>query len=208
MAADDLALGIPRSLELKVERVSIGSLRPNPRNARTHPRKQLKKLAESICKFGFNNPVLVDADRMILAGHGRIEAARLVGLTEVPVICLDHLTAAQKRAFLIGDNRIAEAAGWDRQTLALELQELVELLPNEGLDVSLTGFDTAEIDLLLRDMAESPSAPEDILPSLPTAGEAVTEAYYLCQLFRRPCQEALQRFSRPARLAVLSRTVP
>jgi ParB-like chromosome segregation protein Spo0J len=127
MAADDLALGISRPLELKVERVSIGLLRPNPRNARTHPRKQLKTLAASIRKFGFNNPVLVDADRMILAGHGRVEAARLVGMTEVPVICLEHLTATQKRAFLIGDNRIAEAAGWDRQTLALELQELVDL---------------------------------------------------------------------------------
>ena len=195
MAADDLALGILRAIELKVERVAIGSLRPNPRNARTHPRKQLKKLAESIRKFGFNNPVLVDADRMILAGHGRVEAARLVGLTEVPVICLNHLTAAQKRAFLIGDNRIAEAAGWDRQTLALELQELVELLPHEGLDVSLTGFDIAEIDLLLRDMAESPSAPEDILPSLPAAGEAVTkqgDLWVLGNKHRLHCGDARQ----------------
>ncbi len=104
---------------------------------------------------------------MVLAGHGRLEAARLEGLTQVPTVCFDHLTAAQKRAFLIADNRIAEQAGWDREMLAIELGELVDLLPIEGLDVSVTGFETSEIDLLFADMAGSRNEPPEAIPSLP-----------------------------------------
>jgi DNA modification methylase len=152
---------------LKVEWSPIGALRPNPRNARTHSKKQIKQIAASITKFGFLNPVLVDDANMVLAGQGRLEAAKLEKLTHVPVIRFDHLTAAQKRAYLIADNRIAEQAGWDREILAIELGELIELLPAEGLDVSLTGFEAPEIDLLLADMAPSRPEPEDILPALP-----------------------------------------
>jgi DNA modification methylase len=104
---------------------------------------------------------------MVLAGHGRLDAARLEGLDHVPVVRFSHLTAAQKRAYLIADNKIAEQAGWDREMLAIELGELIELLPTEGFDVSLTGFEAPEIDSLLADMTPSRPAPEDILPVLP-----------------------------------------
>ncbi len=113
-----------------VELVPVGSIRPNPRNARTHSRKQIKKIAASIRTFGFLNPLLVDDSYMLLAGHGRLEAASPRGLDKIPVLKFDNLTPAQKRAYLIADNKIAEQAGWDRQMLAVELGELIELLPN------------------------------------------------------------------------------
>jgi DNA modification methylase len=137
----------------QVEWAPIQTLRPNPRNARTHSRKQLRQIAASLRKFGFLNPVLVDDADVILAGHGRVEAAKLEGLAQVPVIRFDHLTEAQKRAYVIADNKIAERAGWDREILAIELGELIDLLPMEGFDVSLTGFAAPEIDLLIKDMA-------------------------------------------------------
>jgi len=152
---------------LGIERVPIGLLRPNPKNARTHSRKQIRQIAASIRTFGFVNPILIDADNLILAGHGRLEAARLAGLDRVPVVRFDHLTPVQKRAYLIADNKIAEQAGWDREMLATELGELIELLPAEGLDVSLTGFEAPEIDSLLADMTSTRADPEDTVPPLP-----------------------------------------
>ena len=156
-------LGSPR-----IELTPIGVLKPSPKNARTHSRKQLRQIAASLKKFGFLNPVLVDDANVILAGHGRVEAAKLEGFAQVPVIRFDHLTEAQKRAYVIADNKIAEQAGWDREILAIELGELIDLLPTEGLDVSLTGFPAPEIDLLIKDMA-SPSTlePEDKIPPAP-----------------------------------------
>lgn len=150
-----------------IEMVAIGSLRRNPRNARTHSKKQIEKIVSSIRRLGFLNPILVDDDNLILAGHGRLAAALLLGLKHIPVIRFFHLTTAQKRAYLIADNKIAEQAGWDREMLAIELGELVDLLPAEGLDVTLTGFETAEIDPLLGDMIARPE-PDDILPALPS----------------------------------------
>lgn len=150
-----------------VEWIPIGALRPNPRNARTHSKKQIGLIKASIEKFGQTKPVIADDNNVILAGHGFVEAARLAGLSRVSVIRLGHLTEAQKRAYLIADNKIAERAGWNREILAIELGELSELLPVEDLDVSLTGFETAEIDLLLADMAASKQEPEDTIPSLP-----------------------------------------
>jgi DNA modification methylase len=150
----------------QIEWVPIGTLRPNPRNGRTHSKKQLKQIAASIRQFGFINPLIVDNDDTVLAGHGRLGAARMNGLTHVPIIRLHQLSTAQKRAYVIADNKIAEQAGWDREILAIELGELIDLLPAEGMDVSLTGFEAAEIDLLLADMASGP-APEDIVPALP-----------------------------------------
>jgi ParB-like chromosome segregation protein Spo0J len=151
----------------RIEWIPIGVLQPNPRNARTHSPKQIRQIAASIRKFGFLNPVLVDDANMVLAGHGRLEAARLEGLDQVPVVRFGHLTEVQKRAYLIADNKIAEQAGWDREMLAIELGELIDLSPTEGFEVSLTGFEAPEIDLLLADMAPSRPEPEDILPALP-----------------------------------------
>jgi DNA modification methylase len=151
-----------------IESVPIGLIRPNPRNARTHSKKQIRKIAESIRKFGFLNPIIVDEDNMVLAGHGRLGAARLVGLPHVSIVRFGHLTAAQKRAYLIADNKIAEDAGWDREMLAIELGELIDLLPAEGIDVSLTGFEAPEIDLLLADMTAGKPGPEDTQLPLPS----------------------------------------
>jgi ParB-like nuclease domain len=156
-----------------IEWLPLRAFHPNPRNPRTHSKKQIRQIGASIRKFGFLSPVIVDEDNTILSGHGRLEAARLEGLTQLPTVCFDHLTAAQKRAFLIADNRIAEQAGWNREMLAIELGELVDLLPNEGLDVSVTGFETTEIDLLLADMAASRNEPPEAIPPLPR--NAVTE---------------------------------
>lgn len=154
-----------------VELVPIGSVHPNPKNARRHSRKQIKQIATSIRTFGFLNPLLVDGTNTVIAGHGRLEAARLEGLKRVPVLRFEDLSEAQRRAYAIADNRIAEQAGWDREMLAVELGELIDLLPTEGLDVSLTGFEIPEIDALLADLAPSNMQPEDTpieLPAQPT----------------------------------------
>lgn len=150
----------------RIEWVPAQTLRCNPRNARAHSKKQIRQIAESIRKFGFLNPLIVDDAGLVLAGHGRIEAARLIGMAMVPVLRFAHLGPTQKRAYVLADNRIAEQAGWDRELLALELDELADLLPAEGLDVTLTGFDAAEVDLLLADMAERCSDPDDAAPPL------------------------------------------
>jgi DNA modification methylase len=172
MAAKNLLGSMPDApelaLALHIELIPIGHLKTNPKNSRTHSRKQINWIRRSIGSFGFLNPVLIDDDNVILAGHGRVEAARLEGYDCVPVIRVSHLTEAQKRAYLIADNKIAEQAGWDRELLAIELGELVDLLPAEGLDVSLTGFDAPEIDLLLADMAAPKVAPEDVVQALPS----------------------------------------
>ena len=139
----------------QVESISIEAVRPNPRNPRTHSKKQIKLIAASIKKFGFLNPVIVDDANMVLAGHGRLEAAKLEGLTHAPVVRFGHLTAAQKRAYVIADNKLAEQAGWDREILAIELGELIDLMPAEGFDVSLTGFEAPEIDLLTASSANA-----------------------------------------------------
>jgi ParB-like chromosome segregation protein Spo0J len=151
----------------RVEIIPIRALHPNPKNPRKHSRRQIKLLAALIRNIGFINPIIVDNTMMILAGHGRLEAAHLAGLTEVPVILFDHLTPEQKRAYAIADNRIAEQAGWDRELLSVELAELIELLPTKGLDVTLTGFEVGEIDLLLADVAAVPAVPKDELPPVP-----------------------------------------
>jgi hypothetical protein len=125
----------------------IVSLKPHSRNPRTHSRQQIRQIADSIRTFGFTNPVLVDRDGGIIAGHGRIEGAKLLGIKEVPTICLADMTEAQKRAYIIADNRLAENAGWDRELLALELNYIHSL--DIDFDLSITGFATAEVDLLL-----------------------------------------------------------
>ena len=157
----------------RMEWAPIANIRPNPKNPRTHSKKQIRQIAASIRKFGFLNPLIVDDENTILAGHGRLEGARLEGMAQVPIVRFGHLSEAQKRAYVIADNKIAEQAGWDRELLSIELGELVELLPIEGLDVSITGFETAEIDSLLADMASLRPDPEDAIPAFPQT--AVTQ---------------------------------
>src|SRR6516162_7766173 len=112
---------------MRVETTPVCELRPHPNNARTHSRKQVKQIAKSIEKFGFCNPVLVDDAKQIIAGHGRVEAAKLLGIDAVPTCKLSHLSEGEKRAYVLADNKLAEKAGWDRELLAIELQGLIEL---------------------------------------------------------------------------------
>lgn len=135
---------------LRVEYRKVETLIPFARNPRTHSDAQVAKLAASIVEFGWTNPVLVDGSQGIIAGHGRLAAARKLGLAEVPVIELGHLTLAQKRAYVIADNRLALDAGWDEEMLAIELAELSE----SGYDLTLTGFSNDEIEELLVDAVD------------------------------------------------------
>jgi ParB-like chromosome segregation protein Spo0J len=123
--------------DMQIDQVPVEQLIPYARNARTHSDAQIAQIAASIREFGFNNPILVDGAKGIIAGHGRLAAARKLGLEAVPVIELAHMSETQKRAFIIADNRIAENAGWDQDMLRLELEEL----NMEGFDLELTGFD-------------------------------------------------------------------
>src|SRR5918992_2838369 len=130
---------------MNIEYTLIRNLRPYPGNARTHSKKQIRQIAKSIERFGFTNPVLVSDDGEIVAGHGRVEAAKLLGRESVPALRLSHLSPAQRRAYVLADNKLALNAGWDRQLLAIELQGLVDI----EFDIDLTGFSVGEIDLLL-----------------------------------------------------------
>jgi ParB-like chromosome segregation protein Spo0J len=121
---------------MQIETVAVRALRSHPRNARTHSKKQIRQIANSIERFGFNNPVLVDDDKQIIAGHGRVQAAKLLGIAEVPSVRLSHLSEVEKQAYILADNRLAELAGWDREILAIELQALVDL----DFEVELTGL--------------------------------------------------------------------
>lgn len=151
---------------------SIVSLKPYARNARTHSKKQIKQIASSIERFGFVNPVLIGNDGLIIAGHGRVEAAKQLGLKTVPTLALSHLSETEKRAYVLADNKLALNAGWDREILAIELQGLVDL----DFDVELTGFSLAEIDFVLDEAGEAdpdaPDAAEDAVPNL--TGPAVS----------------------------------
>jgi DNA modification methylase len=159
---------------LQVEYLPPERLRPYPNNARTHSKKQVKQIARSIERFGFNNPVLVSDDFEIIAGHGRVAAAKLLGLKRVPTVRLSDLSAADRRAYIIADNQLALLAGWDRELLATELQGLVDLKFD---DLELTGFSLGEIDLLLDEAAEKSTdapGPEDELPANSLQGPAVS----------------------------------
>jgi DNA modification methylase len=156
---------------LRVEYRKVETLIPFARNPRTHSEAQVAKIAASIVEFGWTTPILVDGGQGIIAGHGRLAAARKLGLADVPVIELAHLTPAQKRAYVIADNRLALDAGWDEEMLALELAELSEA----GYDLALTGFADDEIAALLAD-AEEGSADEPPVDADDDAADEVPEA--------------------------------
>jgi hypothetical protein len=137
---------------LKIEYLPPERLRPFPNNARRHSRKQLKQIARSIERFGFLNPVLISDDLEIIAGHGRVEAAKILGLGQLPTVRLSNLSPADRRAYLIADNRMAELARWDRALLASELQGLLDV---QFDDIELTGFSLGELDLMLEDAGEA-----------------------------------------------------
>ena len=170
----------------------ISELKPYPRNARTHTRKQAKQIAAAIQEFGFTNPVLIDESDQIIAGHGRVQAAKLMGLAEVPTVQIAYLSATQKRAYILADNRLAEKAGWDKEILAVELQGLLA----DGFEVVLTGFEAPDIDVIL-DAAADTKSDRHGDDNIPAAGPAVTQAGDLWQLgaHRIFCGNALESAS-------------
>src|SRR3984893_1274037 len=158
----------------RVEIVALNQLTPYRGNARTHSKRQIEQIAASIRKFGFNSPVLIDDDGQIVAGHGRVEAAKLLGLAAVPTLRLSHLLPAEQRAYILADNKLAEKAGWDRELLAIELQGVIDL----DFEGELTGFEIPEVDIILEeaDAAKAErNGPEDRVPD-PQPDACVTQA--------------------------------
>jgi len=150
------------SSRLTVTYLPVSDLTPDPRNARTHPKRQIDQIRASIEAFGFTNPILADQDGHIIAGHGRLQAALTMGLTELPVITLSGLSEAQKRTLRIADNKIALNAGWDMEILQLQLGELGSI--DVDIDLTLTGFSTGEIDVILTSAVD----PDDeVIPPVP-----------------------------------------
>ena len=146
-----------------IELIEISKLKPAARNARTHSKHQIKQIANSIHRFGFNNPVLIDDENRILAGHGRVAAAKSLEMREVPCLRFNDMTDADKRAYALADNKLALNAGWDLEILVGELEDLMQL----GFDVELTGFEHPEIDILIDDADQAspdPVRPEDDCP--------------------------------------------
>ena len=159
---------------LKVVYRPISELKLDPRNPRAHIPRQIRQIARSIEAFGFVAPALVDAGDKVIAGHGRVLAAQLLGWTEVPTICLDYLTEAQARLLMIADNRLCENSSWDDRLLAEQLKELSELDLDFSLEV--TGFEMGEIDLLIQGMDDEDAEddPADAIP--PSSGPRVSRA--------------------------------
>jgi DNA modification methylase len=156
---EDFLPKLADNIELK----SVEELIPYAKNARTHSENQVNQIAASITEFGFTNPILVDGAKGIIAGHGRLMAAKKLGLNQVPVVILDHLSEAQKRAYIIADNKLAENAGWDEEILANELHDLKE----ENFDLDLIGFEDQELEKLFTNLYESDeNEGEENLPEL------------------------------------------
>jgi DNA modification methylase len=146
----------------------ITELKLDPSNPRVHTRRQIRQITRSIEAFGFIVPVLIDAQGQVTAGHGRVLAARLAGLTQLPTICLDHLTEAQVRAFMIADNKLTENASWDERLLAEQLKALSEVELDFSIDV--TGFEMAEIDVLIEGVAPATPGKDDPADAIPGSG--------------------------------------
>ena len=156
--------------DLAVEAVPVSVLKGYHGNARTHSKKQIAQIADLICTFSWTNPILIDADGGVIAGHGRLEAAKILGLNRVPVIRISDMSEAQKRAYILADNRLAELAGWDREILAIELQVLLDM--DRSFEITTTGFEIGEIDLIIGADAGGPAEEAEIEEPDP-AGEEV-----------------------------------
>lgn len=165
--------------------VSVASLVPYARNSRTHSPQQVDKIAASIREFGFLNPIIVDGENGIIAGHGRVMAAQKLGLADLPVIEASHLTEAQRRAYVIADNRLALDAGWDNDLLKIELQDL----DAQGFDLNLTGFSVDEIANFLTEPTEG-LTDEDAVPEVPAVPVTVEGDVWLLGRHRLMCGDS------------------
>jgi hypothetical protein len=164
MCDEDMAMHKVLILESKVELVPIGQLRPNPRNSRKHPEQQIAQLMSSVSAFGFICPIVVDENMRVLAGHGRLEAARRLGIHEIPIIRVTHLTEEQKRMFVIADNKLAENSLWDHVMLLEEIQQLIT--SDADFKADTIGFTTAEIDMMLDPKPAPKANPDDQIPEV------------------------------------------
>lgn len=170
----------------KIEWQSVDKLIPYAKNARTHSDEQVAQIAGSIKEFGFNNPVLVDKDNSVIAGHGRLMAARKLGMDKVPVVQLGHMTEAQRKAYVLADNRIALSSGWDTSMLSLELQDL-----KDDIDLSLLGFDPDELDALLNPIEETEGlTDEDAVPDVPDEPKTKLGDIYILGNHRLMCGDS------------------
>jgi DNA modification methylase len=170
----------------KIEWRSVDKLIPYAKNARTHSDEQIAQIAGSIKEFGFNNPVLVDKDNSVIAGHGRLMAARKLGMDKVPVVELEHLTESQRKAYVLADNRIALNSGWDTSMLSLELQDL-----KDDIDLSLLGFDPDELDALLNPIEETEGiTDEDAVPDVPDEPKTKLGDIYILGNHRLMCGDS------------------
>jgi len=170
----------------KIEWRSVDKLIPYAKNARTHSDEQVAQIAGSIKEFGFNNPVLVDKDNSVIAGHGRLMAARKLGMDKVPVVELEHLTESQRKAYVLADNRIALNSGWDTSMLSLELQDL-----KDDIDLSLLGFDPDELDALLNPIEETEGlTDEDAVPDVPDEPKTKLGDIYILSNHRLMCGDS------------------
>ena len=165
---------LERLRKLSVQVWPIERLLPNARNARTHSDEQVAQVAASIVEFGWTNPILVGCDEVIIAGHARLAAARKLGLAEVPVIVLDHLTETQRRALVLADNKLALNAGWDEEMLRVEL----ETLKDDNFNLDIVGFTDAELDVLLADPEDEERA--NAAPPLPENAVSLPGDLWLC----------------------------
>jgi DNA modification methylase len=176
--------------DLHIERWPLDRLIPYAKNPRTHTEEQVAQIAASIAEFGFVNPVLVGADGVIIAGHARVMAARKLGMAEAPVIVLDHLSEAQRRALVIADNKLAQNAGWDEEMLRVELEALRE----DDFNLDLLGFDDAEIEALLADPDEATAGntEDDAVPETPGTAVTVPGDVWLLGDHRLVCGDSTQ----------------
>ena len=181
----NVAISDPLKPRLAVSYLPLTALAPAERNARTHSKEQIAQLVASISAFGWTNPILIDEDRAIIAGHGRLEAAKAAGLSDVPTITLTGLSAAQKRALAIADNKLALNAGWDDELLRLELGEL----GLEGFDLSLIGFSDLELKDILADRTEGLTDPDDV-PEVQAEAVTVTGDVWLLGRHRLVCGDS------------------
>lgn len=171
---------------MQIEQIGIATLIPFAKNSRTHDDAQVAQIAASIREFGFTNPVLIDEGNGIIAGHGRVMAARKLKLTEVPCIRLSHLTEAQKRAYVIADNKLALNAGWDEAMLKLELADLQSL----NFDLDLTGFSADEIDALLAEKGTDGLTDPDDTPEPPVEPVTRPGDVWVCGQHRVMCGDS------------------
>ena len=175
--------------DLQVVLWPVDRLIPFARNARPHSEEQVAQIAASIAEFGWTNPILAGADGIVIAGHARLQAARKLGMTEVPVIVLDHLTETQRRALVLADNRLALNAGWDEEMLRVELESLRE----DDYDLSILGFADEEIeDLLAEQDGGAPGrTDEDAVPEKPETAVTLPGDVWILEIGRASCRETV-----------------